>query len=59
MTTELDNYQEWQASRYGDILPEPIVTPGGDIWGTEAEIQRKAEWCQLQHELQLRDYDKD
>lgn len=54
----MSNYDLWQMERFGDILPEPIVLPSGEIEGSNEEINRSAEWVELQAELQLNDYEK-
>lgn len=52
----MTNYEAFQLDRYGDILPEPVVLPSGEIEGTNEEINRSVEWTELQAELQLHDY---
>lgn len=59
MQQELTNYQQYQLDNYGDILPEPVVLPSGEIEGTNQEIDRSIEWMELQHQLELHDFDKD
>lgn len=51
---ELDNYQQFQLEKYGDILPTPQATPDGDLFesGIE-ELNRLAEWTNAQAEQQL------
>jgi hypothetical protein len=56
MTTELTNYQLFQAERYGNILPEPIINPDGYCEAGMEEMERSAEWCLMQSELQLEQY---
>lgn len=54
--TELTNYQEWQLHCYGNVLPDPNIEvdePG------QAEAERFTEWCEMQAEFQLHNYDKD
>lgn len=58
MQAELTNYQEWQLARYKNILPEPVVLPSGQIEGTNEEIDRSAEWVEMQAEKQLYEYEK-
>ena len=53
MTTELSNYQQWQQNKYGDILPNLIVTPEGECENNEQEINRYAEWANMMAESQL------
>lgn len=55
----MTNYEEWQLEIYGNVLPEPIILPSGEMEGTNPEIERSVEWVNLQAELQLRDFDKD
>ena len=51
---ELDNYQQFQLNKYGNILPTPEATPDGDLFesGIE-ELNRLAEWTNAQAEQQL------
>ena len=56
---ELTNYEQWQLDRFGDILPEPIVLPSGDVEGKNEELNRFSEWVELQAEQQLFEYEKD
>lgn len=56
MTRELTNYELWQLERYGNILPTPYL----EIEETnERDAERFSEWCEMQSELQLHDFDKD
>lgn len=55
----MTNYECWQIERYGDCLPEPEVTPSGELESGVESMERFTEWMELQHELQLHDYDKD
>lgn len=54
---ELTNYEQWQQERYGDILPTPYILENEEPG--EREATRFSEWFELQHELQLNDFDKD
>jgi hypothetical protein len=54
--TELTNWENFQLERFGDILPIPdmeIEEPG------VAEAERFTEWCEMQAEFILHNYDKD
>lgn len=58
-TPELDNYQQFQLNKYGNILPTPQATPDGDLFesGIE-ELNRLAEWTNAQAEQQLYEQSK-
>lgn len=50
----MSNYEEWQLSCFGNILPNPnieIEEPG------EEEARRFQEWNELQHERLMHEYD--
>lgn len=55
----MSNYEIWQAERYGDVLQEPYTFPDGTTDATYCQMERFAEWVELQAELALHDYDKD
>lgn len=55
----MSNYEAWQEENYGNVLPEPIVLPSGEVEGKNEEIDRMGEWMQLQAELILWDHQRD
>lgn len=51
---ELTNYQQYQLNRYGNILPEPLFLPSGEVIENNLEeIARATEWSAMQWERQL------
>lgn len=51
---ELTNYESWQLEKYHNILPTVQCTPDGELFETGiAEIERLAEWMNMQAETQL------
>lgn len=51
---ELTNYQRWQLEAKGDILPEPLFLPSGEVIENNLEeINRMTEWVAMQEERQL------
>ena len=53
--TELTNYQERQASKYGNILQQPIINPDGscELENGSEEMERFAEWNNSMAENEL------
>lgn len=51
---ELTNYQQYQLEKYGNILPEPLFMPSGEVIENNLEeINRMTEWVAMQEEIQL------
>lgn len=50
----MTNYEQFQIERYGNILPEPVIMPDGELLENgKDEMERFAEWNALHEELQL------
>lgn len=52
---ELTNYQNWQLEAKGNILPEPVIYPSGQMEGGEDDARRFAEWIELQSQITQRE----
>lgn len=54
----MTNYEQWQLEKYGDILPEPGIQPDGHTEASQQELERMAEWVNLQHANQLYEHER-
>jgi hypothetical protein len=50
---ELDNYEQFQLEKYGNVLSAVSVLPDGTCENGIDEIERQAEWINSQAEQQL------
>lgn len=54
LTKELSNYDFWQLSRFGNIIPSIEATPDGELFETGIEeLRRMSDWIEQQTEIQL------
>lgn len=53
----LSNYEFFQLERFGNILPEPVINPDGELEAGKEEADRFAEWTHNQEEQQLLEYE--
>lgn len=55
---ELSNYDFWQLEKYGNIVqPVENILPGEEFESGIEELDRLAEWIDLQAQRQLMEYE--
>mgnify|MGYP003523862183 FL=1 len=50
---DLTNYEQWQLTRYGNILRTLHTLPDGSCENNEDEIRRQAEWVERQADNEI------
>lgn len=57
---QLNNYQERQLNKYGNILPEPIILPDGtcELENGQEDADRFSEWINEVAQQQLLEYEQ-
>lgn len=56
---ELTNFQEWQLSRYGNVLDMPEINPDGELESGKEDLDRLAEWIHQQSERQMHEREQE
>lgn len=57
---ELTNYEQFQMERYGNVLAPIESTPEGELFESGIdELNRWAEYMEMQAERQMHEYEKD